>query len=385
MILATKIAFWIAAIAFLTPLALYPVSLWILSRMKTERLPGTSVPTATMVISAYNEQDVIGEKIRNAVSADYPADRLDVMVISDASDDGTDDIVRGFADDRVKLCRMNDRSGKSAGLSHFCPQATGDILVFTDANSIFQADALSHLLCHFDDPRVGYTVGRQQYIDTAQTASCDSENIYWSYELLMKQWESRLSSVVGADGAIYALRKEFFSPLTAEDINDFLLPLQVIAEGYRGVFDHRAVCFEKAAPDFAGEFRRKKRIVNRSLNALLKVPATLNPFRVGWFAWQVFCHKLLRWLCPFFMFILLVSSIALTYWEWQNGILGIYSGILVCQFIAYGLASLHSLELFQSKRLVYVCYYFLMINVASGMGIWMLAQGRVIGQWKPER
>lgn len=385
MIFALKITFWIVAIAFLTPIALYPLSLWLLSGFKNRRPPGQAIPTATMVISAYNERNVIREKIRNALQLDYPADRLDIMVISDASDDGTDDIVRQFDDIRVRLYRMDQRAGKSAGLSQFCPQATGEILVFTDANSMFQADALSHLLCHFDDPRVGYTVGRQLYVDTEQTASCDSENIYWSYELLMKQWESRLSSVVGADGAIYGLRKEFFSPLAAEDINDFLLPLQVVAEGFFGVFDHRAVCFEKAAPDFPGEFRRKKRIVNRSLYALMKVPAVLNPFRVGWFAWQVFCHKLLRWLCPLFMFTLLITSCILAAWEWRHGNFGVYCLALLCQCLAYSLASLYSTEFFRSKRLVYVCYYFLMINVASGMGIWMLARGQVVGKWKPER
>lgn len=385
MIVSFKIIFWIAAIAFLTPIALYPVSLWLLSHMRKVRLPGSAIPSATMVISAYNERDVIGDKIRNALYLDYPADRLDIMVISDASDDGTDDIVRQFDESRVRLFRMESRAGKSAGLSQFCPNASGEILVFTDANSMFQTDALSHLLCHFDDPEVGYTVGRQQYVETQDTASSDSENIYWSYELLMKQWESRLSSVVGADGAIYALRKQFFAPLAAEDINDFLLPLQVIAKGYRGVFDPRAVCFEKAAPDFLGEFRRKKRIVNRSLYALLKVPAVLNPFQVGWFAWQVFCHKLLRWLCPFFMLILLVSSVILSVGEWQQGTFGVYCVAVLCQILAYGLASLYIFEFFRSKRLVYVCYYFFMINVASAQGIWMLARGQVIGKWKPER
>ncbi|TWU19994.1 glycosyltransferase family 2 protein [Allorhodopirellula heiligendammensis] len=380
-----QFAFWIAAIAFLTPLALYPLSLWLLSQLKPVRRPGKALPTATLVISAYNEREVIGEKIRNALLLDYPADRFDIMVISDASDDGTDDIIREFDSDRVQGCRMEQRAGKSAGLSRFCPSAAGDILVFTDANSMFHSDALSHLLCHFDAPEVGYSVGRQLYIDTEHAASCDSENIYWSFELLMKQWESRLSSVVGADGAIYALRKEHFAPLAAEDINDFLLPLQVIAKGFRGVFDYRAVCFEKAAPDFAGEFRRKKRIVNRSLYALLKVPAVLNPFRVGWFAWQVVCHKLLRWLCPLFMVILLATSAVLSVWEWQQGTLGIYSSALLCQLLAYALAGLHRVKYFQAIRLVYVCYYFLMINVASAQGIWMLARGQVIGKWKPER
>ncbi|MGB7328757.1 MAG: glycosyltransferase family 2 protein, partial [Rubripirellula sp.] len=271
--------FWISAFAFATPFLFYPVGIFLLSRLRREPAIGSATPTATLVISAFNEAECIGEKIANALSLDYPAHLFDVMVISDASDDGTDEIVEGWDDPRVTLCRMKRRSGKSAGLTRFCPRTSADILVFTDANSIFKPDALTKLARHFDDIDLGYSVGRQSYTNI-NSSSSDSENIYWSIELMMKAWESRLSSVVGADGAIYALRSELFEPLSAEDINDFLLPLKVVAKGYRGVFDPEAVCFEDAAPDFSGEFRRKRRIVNRSMRAVLKVREAMNPFRV---------------------------------------------------------------------------------------------------------
>ncbi len=378
--------FWLSAFAFATPLLLYPAAVFLLSRFRNHQVPGTATPTATLVISAFNEEDVIGQKLENSLALDYPHELAEILVISDGSEDRTDEIVAGFTDPRVRLCRQEPRLGKSAGLSRFCPTARGEILVFTDANSMFQPDALAKLLRHFDDPQVGYSVGRQRYTDGEQSSSSDSENLYWSMELLMKAWESRLSSVVGADGAIYALRREFFEPLSAEDINDFLLPLKVVAKGYRGVFDPEAVCFEDAAPDFRGEFRRKRRIVNRSMRAVLKVPATLNPFRVGWFAPQLLAHKVLRWLCPIFLLLMLVSAAILAANEVKRGDVGwTYTVLSLLQLLGYGLASLYVIPGFRRVRLVYVAYYFLLVNVASAMGLLLLASGRAIGVWKPER
>ncbi|TWT81146.1 Beta-monoglucosyldiacylglycerol synthase [Planctomycetes bacterium CA13] len=378
--------FWLAVLAVATPFVLYPAVLCMLSRFRSIRETGTAIPTVTLVISAFNEEAVIGEKLDNALALDYPADKFEIMVISDGSDDRTDGIVAACDDPRVRLCRQVPRLGKSAGLSRFCPEANGDILVFTDANSIFQPDVLCKLLRHFDDPTIGYSVGRQSYAHVDQSASADSENLYWSMELLMKAWESRLSSVVGADGAIYALRKEFFEPLAAEDINDFLLPLKVVAKGYRGIFDPEAVCFEDAAPDFNGEFRRKRRIVNRSLRAVLKVPSAMNPLRVGWFAPQLLAHKVLRWFCPVFLIIMLVSSFVLALREASgSGSVKTYTTILFLQLAGYSIAALYVIPFFRSFRIVYVAYYFLLVNVASALGLGLLLSGRAIGVWKPER
>ena len=244
----------IGLLGIFTPLLLYPIVLFCLSRFRPRPVTGSAMPSATLVISAYNEALVIEEKIANALSQDYPEHLLDIIIISDASDDGTDEIVEPFCCDRVRLFRQEKRLGKSAGLTRFCPEARGEILIFTDANSIFKADATAKLLRNFDDDKVGYTVGRQLYHDQDEHSSATSEKFYWSLELLLKQWESRLSSVVGADGAIYAIRKSLFEPLVADDINDFLLPLKTVVKGYKGVFEPDAVCYERAAPNFASEF-----------------------------------------------------------------------------------------------------------------------------------
>ncbi len=375
-----QIVFWLSAICFLTPFAIYPSTLFLLSRLRKERRGGEAKPGLTLVISAYNEKDFIRQKIENALALEYPRGHLEVMVISDASDDGTDDIVREYQDRSVRLCRQEERDGKSAGLSKFCPEAKGEILVFTDANSMFRPDAMKHLLRHFDDPNVGYSVGRQLYENLEQSASAQSENIYWNVELYMKAWESRLSSVVGADGAIYALRKELFEPLAAEDINDFYLPLKVVAKGYRGVYDWQAVCFEDAAPSFQGEFRRKYRIVNRSLKAVTKVPSALNPFRVGWFAYQLLAHKVLRWLSPFFMAILLVTSGWLAMQGWL-----LYQLAFGVQCLGYLCAAMHIIPGIRNLKPIYVAYYFFLVNCAAAYGVGLLLCGRTIGVWKPQR
>jgi cellulose synthase/poly-beta-1,6-N-acetylglucosamine synthase-like glycosyltransferase len=377
--------FWLATLAFITPFLLYPATLFLLSRLRPKRPPGKAMPSATLVISAFNEALHIQSKIENALALDYPSHLLQVMVISDASDDGTDELVLKFANRGVLCCRQSERLGKSAGLSRFCPQASGEILVFTDANSMFRPDALKNLVRHFDDPTVGYTVGRQLYDRHATEASADSENFYWNIELCLKDWESRLSSVVGADGAIYALRKELFEPLAAEDINDFLLPLKVIVKGFRGIFDPTAICFEDAAPDFQGEFRRKYRIVNRSLRAVTKVPQALNPFKVGGFAGLLFAHKVMRWFAPLFLVVMLVCSGGLAFAELIDRQPGGYSLLFSLQVAGYATAALYLLPPFRKIRLVYVAYYFLLVNVAAAYGIALLLSGRTVGVWKPQR
>lgn len=365
----------------ITPLLLYPIALFSLSRFRPRRPTGAATPSATLVISAYNESTVIGEKIANALSQDYPAHLLDIIVISDASDDRTDDVVKRLCSDRIRLFRQETRLGKSAGLTRFCQEARGEILIFTDANSIFQVDATANLLRDFDDDKVGYTVGRQLYHDYDEHSSATSEKFYWSLELMLKQWESRVSSVVGADGAIFAIRKSLFEPMLAEDINDFLLPLKAVVKGYKGVFESEAVCYERAAPDFESEFRRKFRIVNRSLLAVAKVPQALNPFRVGVFALQVLCHKVLRWLSPVFLGLTFLSASVLIFIDPTPFIFLLHLTMVA----GCCLAMLHFLPFFRRWPIVSLSYYYLMVNVAALVGITMLLMGRSISIWQPQR
>jgi cellulose synthase/poly-beta-1,6-N-acetylglucosamine synthase-like glycosyltransferase len=320
-------------------------------------------------------------KLENALALDYPRDQLQILVISDASEDGTDDIVRNYEDRGVMLYRLDHRQGKSAGLTQVVPQVRGEIVVFSDANSMYERAALRHLVRHFSDPKVGYVVGAQKYLARGESAAAASEGVYWRYELFLKRCESRLSSVVGGDGAIYAIRARLFQALKPDDISDFVNPLQIVAQGYRGVFEERAVCYEAPVDHFSGEFRRKMRIVNRSVRGLWQTRQVLNPRRVGWFAYQVLLHKLIRWFVPFLLVGMLVSSAILA--RYHGGVA--YNLLVILQLALYGTALLHWIPGLSRSKLVSFCFYFVIVNAAAGLGILAGVIGKRYATWNPVR
>ena len=379
MLIVFQIVFWTGLAVVVGVYFGYPLSLRPLAAFGRPHKTSDQSPSVTLVISAFNEESVIGEKLENSLTLDYPADRLEIMVISDASEDATDDVVASYQDRGVVLCRQQPRRGKSAGLTQFVPEARGEIVVFSDANSLYEPDAIRKLVRHFADPRVGFVVGHQRYFDE-DSAACQSESLYWRYETWLKIQESRISSPVCGDGAIFAIRAELFEPLRDDDINDTLIPLRIVARGYRGVFDEEAVCYERTAEDFHGEFRRRARIVNRALGAVLRVPRTLNPFRVGVFAYQLFVHKVLRWFVPFFLLAMLASSA----WLAACGS-GTYLLLLVLQLLFYATALLGVVPGIRSLKPVYITSYFCVSNAAAALGVVrLLFAGRVV-TWNPER
>ena len=361
----------------------YPLLLTLLARFskKAPAAPDLPPPSVTLLISAFNESQVIATKLDNALGLDYPSDRLEVLVISDASDDGTDEIVQRYSHSGVRLIRQQPRMGKTAGLNLGVSQAKGQILVFSDANALYQPDAIRRLVRHFSNPRVGYVVGNARYFEKgAASSSADSEGLYWKLETYLKKKESNFGSVVGGDGAIYAIRRELYSPLLPTDINDFLNPMQIIARGFLGVFEPAAVCFEEAADSFDREFRRKVRIISRSLNALRRIPAVLNPFRNPRHWFMLISHKLLRWFAPVFMILLLAASLVL--WRFP-----IYRIAALLQAAFYGMAlvgwrwqSEHGLG-----KIFSLCFYFCLVNLASLVGCSKCIRGDLVGQWTPPR
>jgi cellulose synthase/poly-beta-1,6-N-acetylglucosamine synthase-like glycosyltransferase len=338
-------------------------------------------PPVTLLISAYNESQVIAAKLDNALALDYPRARLEILVISDASDDGTDEIVQRYVQSGVRLLRQQPRMGKTAGLNLGVAQASGQILVFSDANALYQPDAIRHLVRHFSNPKVGYVVGNARYSKhETESSSAESEGLYWRFETYLKKKESQFGSVVGGDGAIYAIRRELYTPLLPTDINDFLNPLQIIARGYRGVFESEAICYEEAAEQFIQEFRRKVRIISRSLNALRRVPAVLNPFKNSRHWFLLVSHKLLRWLAPFFMILLFISSLAL----WRSPI---YRPLWFLQVIFYLIALLGWVWEPKNKfgKPFSLTFYFCMVNLASLIGCVKCLRGDLSGKWAPPR
>ncbi|WP_261977604.1 glycosyltransferase [Marinobacter sp. F3R11] len=362
----------------------YPALLWLLTRGLPDitHRRGDQKPSVALVISCYNEEGVIREKLKNALELDYPEDLLQIIVVSDGSDDGTDEAVKEFEDKGITLIRQEGRLGKTMGINLAMEQINADITVFSDANAMYASDAISKLVRNFADPDVGYAVGAALYTDGDEGASARNENLYWRYELAIKSMESRLHSVVGGDGAIYAIRTRLWEPLQQQDINDFVNPLQIIAKGYRGVFDADARCFEETAGDFDREVARKERIVNRSIRGLMRVGQVMNPTKSGVFAFEVISHKLLRWLIPIFLLAGVAGSIVLA-----------FAGFCLFQIITAGSVLLLALTLLghlssdRNKLPAWIAtpYYFVMVNGYAVRGIVRAAQGRTQVTWNSAR
>lgn len=362
----------------------YPFVLLLLTRFtRGESVQHRAItPSVTLIISAYNEARVIRSKIENSLALDYPHECLEVIVVSDCSVDDTDAIVREYADRRVRLLRLSKRSGKTVGLNTAVPQAKGEIIIFSDANAMYHRQVIRHLVRNFADPAVGCVTGESRYeVEENAADSTASENLYWRYELALKKMETQVGSLVGGDGAIYAIRKGLFRPMRPEDLSDFVNPLQIVAQGYRNVYEAEAFSQEQGAESFEKEFRRKVRIVNRAWRGLWRVRQVLNPFRFGFYAVQVISHKLLRWLVPVFMAGALIANFSLLHLgKLQQTIFILQIGFYALAFIGWRQSQRPSIA-----KLFYVPFYFCMVNFASLLGILSNFRGEKFAVWNTIR
>ncbi|MCB1625976.1 MAG: glycosyltransferase family 2 protein [Pseudomonadales bacterium] len=377
-----EVLFWCVAALIIYVYAGYPLLLVGLRALRGRRPVAQSLatPSVTLIISAFNEAQVIREKLANSLELDYPPELLDILVVSDASDDGTDDMVSGYDSPRVKLLRMSSRGGKTVGLNAAARAATGEVLVFSDANAIYERATIRKLVRNFADPQVGGVVGESGY--TRSDAAVDrEESRYWSYETAIKVLETDIGSVVGGDGAIYAVRRALYEDMRADALSDFVNPLQTVRRGYRFVYEREARCFEEGAENFSKEFGRKVRIVNRAWRAAMNLRELANPLRFGVFAWQFISHKLLRWLVGAMLIALLLLSIVLA----PRGL--IYTLALIGQLAFYLLA----LAGFALRRrgdlptILNVPLYFCMVNYAALKGIYEAYAGKTYTTWTTVR
>jgi len=361
----------------------YPALLWALARfrMREVRRRDIELPV-TLVISAFNEERTIGKKLENSLSLDYPRDLLEMIVVSDASTDQTDRIVADFGARGITLLRLPERQGKTIGLNGAVRAARGAIVVFSDANILYHRAAIRRLVRNFADPEVGCVTGDSRYVDAAPSEGHAQENAYWGYERFIRSMESKLGSTVGGDGAIFAIRRELYTPLPAEAINDLVVPLQIVARGYRAVFEPAAVGIEPTSGNFGGEFRRKRRIVNRSWHGVMSVSEVLNPGRLGWFACQVWSHKVLRWL----VLPLLVLAAAGCFIAAPLGLhyrLGAWG--FVASLALAGIGAFAPARWGRAATLLHAAWYFYLVNLAAVLGMAMALMGRVEMIWTPER
>lgn len=374
-----------AKIAFIASLAAmvyiyvgYPLVLQLLVWVRGARIVrrGEALPRVSLVISAYNEADVIAGKLRNALAIDYPAELIEIVVVSDDSTDGTDAIVQSFDDPRVRLFRQSPRRGKTAGLNAVLPSLTGEIVVFSDANAMYEPDAVRMLVRNFADPAVGCVTGEARYLQGDRSTADVSERAYWNYEIWIKRLETAVGSMVGGDGAIYAIRRSLWRPLPEDAINDFLNPLQIVGGGWRGVYEPKAICYEETASGIRREWKRRVRIVSRSWRAVFQAPGVLNPFKVGLFAFCLMSHKVLRWFSGAFAIALSISAALL---------LPPLAPADPWLSLAIVLTVLGLLALPRTREALGFAFYFATINAASLTGIVKGSAGRVSGVWTTPR
>jgi cellulose synthase/poly-beta-1,6-N-acetylglucosamine synthase-like glycosyltransferase len=375
--------FWLATAVIVYAYVLFPLLLALRGwRWPRPYRAADITPSVSLILAAHNEAGSIGAKLANALALDYPRDRLQLLVVSDGSDDGTNEIVAAQAGQGVTLLPL-PRVGKADALNRAAAAATGDILVFSDANSIYATDALRALVRPFADAQVGGVAGNQQYLNGRDAgAGANGEKSYWNFDRLLKEWESQAGNTISATGAIYAIRRSLFQEIPGGVTDDFFTSTGVIAQGYRLVFAADAIAYEPVAASAGREFGRKVRVISRGLQAVRRRRELLNPRRYGFYAVQLFSHKLLRRLLVFPLLLLALVSPSL----WRRGRL--YQAATVAQFGFYSLAGAGWLlrqSRWGSLKVLALPFYFCLVNVAALIAAVNLLRGKRIEKWQPER
>lgn len=309
-----ELLFWLSGLLIVYTYLLYPAILFCASHLIFRKRAGDEhhQPAVTMVIAAFNEERIINEKIRNCLAVVYPAAKLEVLIGSDGSNDRTNEIVRSSPHSNIKLVAFDRRRGKAAVLNDLVQMAAGEVVVFSDANTMYSDDAIAQMMPHFADQQIGGVCGRLVLLNENGKLDAEGERAYWDYENWLKFLEGKVRTVIGANGAVYAIRKSLFDKLPTHKVvmDDFLIPLNIVRQGYDVVYDAEAVVCEYAAPTLQAEFRRKVRIGAANFHGVKEILPLLNPAR-GFVAFALWSHKIIRWFVPFFLIVLLITNLTL--------------------------------------------------------------------------
>ncbi len=382
------IAFWVALVLVVHSYVLYPLVLFITDAASQagsawrylggveRRRPAAQLglPTVTVLVAAHNEASVIARRIENLLDQDYPDGKLEILIGSDASNDGTDDIVRRYAARGVKLS-PGPRSGKAGVLARLLGMATGDVLVLTDANTDFERDAIRRIVQPLRDPDVGLVCGRLT-LHTPLGAPL-AEGAYWRLESMLKLYESRRGCVMGANGALYAVRRQLFPPFPAGTVvDDFVAALRVLQAGFEIRYEPEAIAHEESAPGGSAEYKRRVRIAAGCFRALWQYRSLLAP-RHGFAAFALWSHKVLRWLTPQALIVALVANAFLATSSW------VYASLLLAQCACYGFAALGLLNLAPKalRSPANAAAHFVEMNAALLVGFYKFSRGAQGQTW----
>lgn len=324
-------------------------------------------PTVSIVTALHNEEDVIASKIKNLLDLDYPTEKLEILFGSDASEDATHEIIGRFHDSRIKLFVNCQRQGKMATLNNLIKKAKNEIIVFTDARQLLAKDVIKQLVANFSDRHIGCVSGELIFYDR-QGSIAQGINLYWNYEKFIRRQESKVHSLMGATGAIYAIRKRLFMEGPASIVlDDMYIPFKIVEQGYRAIFDEEAMAFDQAADNPREEYRRKTRTIYGNYQIFGIFKGLFNPIKSP-IAWQLFSHKFLRAMIPFFLIVLFLMNYLLrhqscfgTLWSLQ---IAFYATALIGQLTCdYKKGFLKGVS-----KLCYISYVFCLLNYSALVG-----------------
>lgn len=380
------IAFWAAASVIAYTYIGFPLLLFAVAAVRPRpHLRGNVTPWVTVIVAAHDEAQDIGDKLVNLTRCDYPSDRFRIVVASDGSSDATEAIVAAHAesDHRIRLLAL-PRIGKAAALNEAIEIAEGEVLVFSDANSLFDRGALRALVAAFADPHVGAVAGDQRYVRTGSTGpTADAEERFWDLDRQLKIAGSRAGHATSATGAIYAIRREFVDHVPEGVTDDFFISTGAIVRGTRLVFAADAITREPVAGSAAAEFGRKTRIVARGLRSVRARAELLSVRRHGMYAIQLFSHKILRRILALPLLICLIASLGGA--MQGDRLLAIAAAAQLCGYLAAGLGGLTLLAHRRPMRLLRLPWYFVMVNVAALIGALRAIRGTAPVRWEPHR
>ena len=376
--------FWICLLLVLYTYLGYGLLLYVLTRIKKHRSvhyhSEASLPEVTLIIAAYNEAEFIAEKIQNSLHLHYPVGRLNIWIVTDGSDDATPQIVEHI--EGIEHFFQPERRGKIAAINRVMPLVTTPVVVFTDANTLLNEEALVRLVRHFADETVGAVAGEKRVSSPEQDAASGAgEGLYWKYESALKRWDSALYSVVGAAGELFAVRTDLFHEVPADTIiEDFYLTLSIARAGYRVAYEPDAYALEGPSASVKEELKRKVRIAAGGIQAIVRLRGLLNPFRHGVLTFQYVSHRVLRWtITPFALLGLLISNAVLA---WEPSVF--FRFFFLGQTLFYTLAIV-GLFLASQKikmKVFFVPYYFCVMNYAVFAGIVRYLKGSQSVVWE---
>ena len=338
-------------------------------------------PTVTVIITAYNEERDIRAKLENTLALDYPAEKLEIIVASDCSSDRTDEIVRDYAERGVRLHRQEERLGKTSAQNAAVELARGEIILFSDATTDYNPNVLRVIAPSFADQSVGCVAGRLIYVDPSKSGVGQGARSYWGYETFLKRHESRVCSLIGVSGCLYAVRRSAYVPMYPEACSDFLIATKMVEQGLRAIYEPAAVCTEETNKRADRELRMRVRIIAQTFTDLWRHRAMMNPFRSGFYAIELFSHKVLRYLVPYLLLLVLLTSALLA----PHSLF--YALLFGGQLSFYGAALLSWLleRMGRRNRLLALPQYFALANLASVIACYKFLRGERYARWEPIR